>query len=485
MRFLLLLQPLCSRIFPVRGCSVRAELSRVRRENRRSSRHVPAAEALEARIAPAAVVAALVDGPDKDHVFDTLSIQGTSHGDTVTITDDPATGTISIAAGKLNRSFSTAALERVVIALGSGNDRLTYTLAGLDGAARDLDVNLGSGSNALDFSAGLLENDASLPLRVTGGSGSDAVAVTFGEIAAGAKVTLTENLGGGIDPSSLNFNGSITDEGTLVIANINLGTGSNEWKTNFRSDDGFFLYNGATLKETVIGSTRAKDHDTVRAFLSGQVSDFFSSGALFTYDALLGAGNDTSSFGIDYNATTEGIVGPGVIAYGGRIHIGMQGGGGNDSLLVNHNLADGTASIGGSEAFIDGSSSSSGSLLEIALTGGVGNDAVGVDFGGGGFEINAGAVLRIQAVGDQGFDDPLAVGTDTVSVTVEAASDSEGGRVDLLVRGDDGDDNLTLTFTDHSGTATQSGLASINTEADGGAGDDLYSGNARLVLRCP
>ena len=124
-----------------------------------------------------------------------------------------------------------------------------------------------------------------------------------------------------------------------------------------------------------------------------------------------------------------------------------------------------------------------GTLFDLAVNGGAGDDRVTVDFDNGGFRIDADAIFRIRVNGDNGVDDPTVAGRDTIVVAVQAAPDSNfsnNATVDVVVRGDDGDDVLSLTFTNNATVAFES----LFTEIDGGFGVDTGSGNPTVKLRC-
>lgn len=419
----------------------------------------PVLEALESRLTPACT--AVKTGS-------LLTITGDNFRNVATITD--AGTQITVTCENISNKVFTG-INDVVIRLGLGNDKLTYTISenALNGLTRTINAVLGPAGapgNTAIFNVGIL-NAANLSLNVKGDVNDDFVTVGFNKIGGGSKVNLTESLFAGRDPSSVSYNGSITGAGTQVFAKLNLGTGNNKFTTNFGAG-GIFLNNDSwVLKETVIGSNVASDKDNIRAFLNGRVDSEFN------YDVILGAGNDTSTLGVAYN------IGIGFIAFGGRLHIGMNGGAGNDSLVVNHTLANGTVDTGGNFAFVG----HAGSLLEVVLNGGAGNDQTTVNFGDGGFQIDAGAQVRILVNGDSGTDDDSVPGTDSATVLVEASSNSNlvsASDLEIVVFGGGGADTLVLTFTN---LATH-GFASVFTEVDGGEGFDTCIGNPVAKRRC-
>ncbi len=289
-----------------------------------------------------------------------------------------------------------------------------------------------------------------------------------GPIRSGSRVSLNEALSSGSDPSLINYKGRIADAGTQVFTNVDLGTGNNQFTTVF-GNGGFFLSNnsGQVLSETVVGSNGATDHDNVRAFVNGRVDGRLS------YNVRLNAGDDAATVGVNYNVST------GVATFGGRLQIGLDGGAGNDRLAVNHDLPNGTESTGGNQAFVFGA----GTLFDLTINGGAGNDSVTVNFGNGGFQIDSGAVFRVRANGDNGYDDPSTPGRDAVVVAVVASPNSNSSAaatVDVVARGDDGNDALALTFTNNATTA----FASLYTEIDGGNGADAAGGNPSVKTRC-
>lgn len=424
----------------------------------------PMLEWLEGRLAPASAV---LSGT-------TLTITGTAAANTATITDNGSQVVVNCD-NIQNRSFNN--VTAVVINLGGGNDKLTYTAPdnALNSLTRSVVARLGTAAsgagNVATFSFGNLgagAAPATLALSILGDVGEDRVTVNFAGITNGTKVNLNESLSSGSDPSGINYNGGISGTGTEVFTNVNLGPGNNQFTTVFGSGN-FFMPNNSrqALSQTVIGSSRAIDRDNVRAFVNGRVD------ARLSYNVRLNAGNDAASVGINYN------VGIGVASFGGRLQVAVDGGAGNDIIVVNHNRPDGTESAGGNSVYVF----SGGTLFDLALNGGAGNDNIMVDFDNGGFQIDAAAVFRIRVNGDNGIDDPAVAGLDAIVVTVVASpssNSSSGATVDIAVRGDDGDDLLALTFTNNATAA----FVSLYTEIDGGNGNDFSSGNPVVQSRC-
>jgi hypothetical protein len=366
------------------------------------------------------------------------------------------------------RVFSDVVRIRVV--LRGGNDSLSYSSenAALDMVSRTVVAKLGPAvkRNVASFELGSITG-GNLALNVVGGKRNDQVAFALGNLAGGSKVSIDAALGRGADPSSIAYNGTIIGASTEVAAVFRLGPGNNRFTTTTKT--GFFISNnsGQRLRQTIIGSARPKDRDRVTAFFHGRVD------SRLDYNVNLRAGNDVSTVSTTYNLPF------GVTAFGGRMRVNVDGGPGNDRLIVNHKDPSGTDVPGGNGAFVHGA----GGLLELLLTGGAGNDTIDVDLGSGGLDIAAGALLRIRATGDRGIDDPGVPGRDAISVLAQAAPNSNTGTpadVELLVSGDDGNDGpLRLNFVNDATTA----FASIFQEIDGGFGRDSCGGTA-LRARC-
>ncbi len=178
-----------------------------------SHRFVPCLEGLEAREVPAVQIFAT------DHV---LHVIGDGHADSIHVQDN-GRGTITVNSG--NEHFTVSGIDRVVIATGSGADKLSYNLTGPLEIAESITVRLGKGADtaSLNFSDGVAAK-GHLKLTVDGGSGADTEWVKIGSIAKGGSAVV--DMDGGKGRDTLTFH-SIGRVGGHLTAMIDGGSGHN------------------------------------------------------------------------------------------------------------------------------------------------------------------------------------------------------------------------------------------------------------------
>lgn len=234
---------------------------------RRSFR--PLIEKLEARDVPT-VSYSLIDGGQ------TLKITGSKNWDTIDIVQNDEADTIDITTAVLSkvegaavsnlasRSFTSSSIKKIVVDLGQGDDKFSYTLA--EGTnliyGKKIFVNGNGGNDTIridtanpGFAGGveipeftnkrdrylfylahpeLLNNDGGiaidpmpvhsriedkLHITIEGGAGDDRVDVVLGEVSASKTVHVTANLGDGNDSFTLT-NQYLIDERASVYINV-------------------------------------------------------------------------------------------------------------------------------------------------------------------------------------------------------------------------------------------------------------------------
>lgn len=413
-----------------------------------------APERLESRLAPA-VVLTVVD-LDFDGAADDIRIVGDSRKNVVEIQDNGIdTLTISIDAdgngdltGKNDLAptpfvfgGSSLALE---VKLSGGNDVFTYNvMANLSSGARLLNADLGPGSNTFNFSTGTFDllSSSRVSLDITGGSAIDAVTVDFDEVRDSA-VTVSLAPGRGNDIVTANFDR--VDDGASLDLGIDLGLGINNLTLDLQ-EVGFGDW--ATANVDVTGGPRA---DTVTLNLHDDVGNGVKASAL-NFKADLGAGNDLFTANLDY-ANNVFRVDDHCLAL-----IAVKGGAGNDNLSVKGVGATGTIRL------------DPGSHLGIDLQGGAGNDTINADLGKADALELLGAV-RLRISGGLGND---------ILAAMLANNPQATGNFDVVVLGDQGNDQATFQLTSNGGTPTfgPTGKALL----DGGLGTDVLTNNSKPV----
>lgn len=234
---------------------------------RRSFR--PGIETLEARDVPT-VTYGLIDGGQ------TLKITGSKNWDTIDIVQDDDANTLEISTAVLSkvegaavsnlasRSFTSSSIKKIVVDLGQGDDKYSYTLA--EGTnliyGKKIFVNGNGGNDTIridtanpGFAGGveipeftnkrdrylfylahpeLLNNDGGiaidpmpvysriedkLHITIEGGAGDDRADIVLGEVSASNTVHVTANLGDGNDSFTLT-NQYLIDERASVYVNV-------------------------------------------------------------------------------------------------------------------------------------------------------------------------------------------------------------------------------------------------------------------------
>lgn len=422
---------------------------------RRSSRPRLGLESLEGRVVPAVVVTQLdLDG---DGATDDIRIVGDIGNNAVTILDN-GTGLLSISVdanrdgdttdpGELtNAAFNfdgnSGAIE---ISLGGGNDAVTYNLTGnLSGDARAISINLGGGNNSATVSAGA--NDilagSRFDLEVTTGGGNDAVNLALDEVRA-SLVSVRADLGLGNDTATMAFDR--IDDKSAVDLDVNLGDGLNSLQIDLQ-EIGFG--DSADVHIDIHGGAQ-KDNVTVN--LHDDIGDGTKRSSL-QIDAELFAGKDTFTAGLDYAVNVFRVDDHSLAS------IAVRGGLGDDAIGVQGVGAAGTIRIDP-----DG-------LLDIDLKGGAGNDTVGV---------NLGKTDALELLGDMRVRMDGGIGNDSLSCLL-ANNANATGKYDVAVLGSAGNDTVVFALPP-SGTPTFGPLGKIL--LDGGRGlDALTNSNPAASL---
>src|SRR5262249_40261419 len=113
-----------------------------------------------------------------------LQLSGDKTSDVITI-NDAGNGnvTASIVGGGHTKSLSAHGVQGIVVHSGDGNDQVNYSLTGKMTTSRQIEVDLGNGTDQvkLDFSKGVAA--PALAVRLNAGTGSDTARVQFGAIA--------------------------------------------------------------------------------------------------------------------------------------------------------------------------------------------------------------------------------------------------------------------------------------------------------------
>ena len=91
----------------------------------------------------------------------------------IQIHDDGTAGGVTVTVDGLDQTLSGAAVSRVVVLAGSGDDTVSYALTGdYVGTTRTVNLYLGNGDDTFTGDLGFaIDADSSLTLRVCGGNG--------------------------------------------------------------------------------------------------------------------------------------------------------------------------------------------------------------------------------------------------------------------------------------------------------------------------
>jgi hypothetical protein len=341
------------------------------------------------------------------------------------------------AAGDLDHKVFPFAPTAYVILLKSGSDAITVNLADTwAGQVRTIDVLLGGGTDSFTLAGpGALTAKSKLILNVDGATGDDSVTLNLPGI-DDSELYVKANLQDGQNAMTVLNSRPILHGGIALVNAELLGT----YSTYKVKQTSAAVVDG-TLDITIDGSVNPNAGDGGTADIGGQIG---SHGRVFVR-ANLGPGADDFFGNISVTS----------IAAGGELHVDVNGGPGDDSLML-----------------IGGATTSAG-LVDVNLFGGDGNDGVAVDLGG----TNTG-VIRARADGGPG-DDTL-----TCHVAMVAPMTAKPV-LDLFVFGGGGSDTINFEV-DNSGPNGPANYGPAGTAfVDGGAGSDHCTvlGNGRVHTR--
>jgi hypothetical protein len=463
-------------------------LSRLYRAARRSShRHSrrrgpqtfrPSLEVLESRCTPAVIVNTGVDaggasflqilGDRKDQTLLIEDDGGSSGTSTAKVFLDANSNGILTDPGDVN-GVTFDNIEVFDIHLAGGSDHFTFHVTGdYHGVHKTVIADLGSGNNDFTFTTNTSDIGHSIlggsrvALDVLGGNQNDFTPVHFDAISDSA-VSVYESLGGGADvgprvhhvttPSSISFNGTV--DNSSLDTWVDLGPGGNLFAFTLGGDVG--NSSPADVSVNLLGGPNA---DQVITNLTGNVN----TASIVNVNVQLGDGNDrfTGVFDLAHFDVTNTS---GAVA-GGTVHLTVNGGAGNDTLLVTRGDASGPATLDG--------------WLDLNLNGGAGNDTIGVDFG-----FDAGSPMAFGTADEHALLRGLhlrvygGAGNDTIDVVLSNDATATFD-YDVEVFGNDGNDAITFTGVNDGGSPGYSGSIVLDggSRLDFGHGDVLTVGSA-------
>ncbi|MEO8497337.1 MAG: hypothetical protein ABI614_19880 [Planctomycetota bacterium] len=366
---------------------------------------------------------------------DTLFIRGSMEADQIAIVDyGDGRVTASNSAVHDGRPQEFTNVMHVLVRSKKGDDSVSYSMPDPSRGVQDIVVCMGpEGNNAFQFIAGPSSRDDTHEhhLTINGGANSDRVALNFSQGAA--NWIIRSDLRGGDDQFAARFVGDVN------------GTPTSQVQLNLRGGDGDDRY----------------DLDFTNWIGTADVK------------VDLGAGNDTLRS--SYVTLEPGRAAPGV---DGEIipciRVAIDGGDGQDAVELNFSLGRGEAEVKtdmgrGDDTFAlraDSHPTDSEIIpcIRVALTGGDGNDSLGINLQG----FSGNSDLYVDA----------GAGNDSVRVLADPPPD----RLTATLRGGEGNDAIEMIFS-RLGRTTGESLVSIL----GDAGDDsllLDPGNlAVLKLR--
>jgi hypothetical protein len=376
---------------------------------------------LSAALLAAALPALAVPLCSADIDFQRLTFSGTPGKQTLILTVD-VSGVVSAqldcngdgdfvdtAAGDIDGD-SYGNVDQIYFAL-KGNDTITINQTGpWAGQKKDFQFLLGVGTNSVSYDSngnGISANSR-IAFEVAGGTGADTVDLAFaGNPVDQSSILIRADLGAGNDVMSLALPTTATTG--RLNADVSLGAGINA----FTMTQGTAVTSGEVNLEIEGGTGK----DTVT------LNPTVVTGGRMRINTQLGAGNDVYVANLDLSLLD--------LASNADLFLSADGAGGNDNLAVTRNGT--TASATGIQGAAD---------LDIRLNGGIGNDTLTVDLGGGGIDAFTNGTIRVRADGGAGND------------LVTVIFDSTGpGRYDVAVTGGPGNDTLSAT---HNATGSPS-----------------------------
>jgi len=318
--------------------------------------------------------------------------------------------------------------DQIYFAL-KGNDTITINQTGpWTGQKKDFQFLLGVGTNSLTYESngnGISANSR-IVFEVAGGTGADTVDLSFaGNLVDLSSILVRANLGVGNDVMSLALP-ETSSTGRLNV-NVDLGLGNNV----FSMTQGTAPTSGEVNLDLEAGSGR----DVVT------LNPTVVAGGRMRINTQLGWGNDTYAVNLDLSLLDVGS--------DGDLFLGADGSIGNDSLVVTRNGT--TPSLAAIHEAAD---------FDVRLNGGIGNDTISVDLGGGGIDGFTNGTIRLRADGGAGSDRVTVIFDSSESPT------SGPGRYDVAVTGGPGNDTLSAT---HNATGSVSYLQGAMI-LDGGSG---------------
>lgn len=391
-----------------------------------------------------------------------VRIVGTSGIDRIQVSDDVATGIVTVSVdangdgdfldpGDVNAN-PVGNVETIEVLAGNGNDVITYVVTGFGTSRRRVVLDGGGGNDSIvGTDAGATLALGGYTVEAVGGAGNDSLSWTVPEI-DNALFAFKWLAGVGNDSGTVNVASSATG-GTIEIEGL-LGTGTNSFSV---------IVNGTmgAVSEPTDLRIRCEGGKQVDSVLVRYVNNL-TSASLALVDVNLGAGNDTFTQELDassydlFQGASNNVV--------PRFRIHANGGEGNDTLRVAHEVA-GQATSGG--VTLQG-------ILDIDLEGGLGNDDLSVDLGDqdltpastSGFR--AGVTLRMSG----------GEGNDVLDATwIDSASAS--GILDAALFGGPGNDGFNVLISKAAGIALYP-LGQFL--VDGGAGTDTFTSGGNLAF---
>lgn len=345
-------------------------------------------------------------------------IVGDSANDSVIIQYNGANGNAYVD-GNANGGFGDAAdrtftgINQFMIQLGGGDDQLQFNLAGTLTRAVQAQIDLGDGANALrlNLGAGINAPAGQAQFTVQAGAGADSVTASLGGIAGGlgldlslgdgnnsvnvqgnsfisAQTDIRVETGRGLDTVVGSFAGTLdcSDSGQSFNFTTKLGDGRDNLtlgfqdlltNTNLSLDTGAGNDRVAVAAKSVacsssLGETRLQmnldlgaGNDQFDGQLSGDVSDTTNAAAA-SFSVNAGKGDDTLTF--------DAFSDIGRPPRGGALALSFIGDRGDDVMAVNYAGKQATVT-----STAQGGALTREASLNITLSGGAGNDTIGLN----------------------------------------------------------------------------------------------------------